>query len=75
MGFQIDVRRVIGVLLADGWHDVAPATLGVGPYGYTDGRNTQLNVGDGFQFQEEHDAGVSTFMGPFSSILAIRYRP
>jgi hypothetical protein len=69
---EADCGRVVGVLLADGWHQIVPGSFTVGPLdlgGYTD----QARLG--FRFLQTragspHPPGV--LAGPLDSIIAIR---
>lgn len=64
--------RVAAVLLADGWHQVAPGSFSVGPLAF--GTAADLGV-PGFRF-EEADTGSpyrpTMLAGPLDSIIAVR---
>jgi hypothetical protein len=68
---SIDVAKVRGVLLADGWHEVKTGTsFEVGTYGYMKG-GAPLQLYDrrgSFTFTDNH--GLLT--GPLTSVLAVR---
>lgn len=68
---SIDVAKVRGVLLADGWHEVKTGTsFEVGTYGYMKG-GAPLQLHDrkgGFTFTDNH--GLVT--GPLTSVLAVQ---
>ena len=70
---SIDVAKVRGVLLADGWHEVKTGTsFEVGSYGYMKGgQGVPPQLFDrkaGFTFMDNH--GLVT--GPLTSVLAVR---
>ena len=64
--------RVVAVLLADGWHRIAPGSFRVGPLSF----EAEAGPGTpGFRF-EETDAGrpyqPTVLAGPLTSIIAVR---
>jgi hypothetical protein len=70
---SIDVAKVRGVLLADGWHEVKTGTsFEVGTYSYMKGgQGVPPQVFDrkaSFTFTDNH--GLVT--GPLTSVLAVR---
>ena len=78
MSRPIDIDRVAGVLLADGWHQVYPKTFDLGPYQFVVVADHEESVlfdgGAGFGFSEEDGAGrLHRVSGPASSLLAVRY--
>lgn len=87
MSLAINVDRVVAVLLADGWHDVAPRTPDdprssfiVDAYEYVTSRSRQEddvpsiwhNDDPGFAFAEAD--GKHWVVGPLTAIVAVRYR-
>ena len=56
-----DHEDITQVLLADGWHQLRP-----GSFGWDD-------VDETFSFIEGQDDDSAAMVGPYSSILAIRY--
>ena len=67
--------RVVAVLLADGWHRIAPGSFRVGPLSF----EAEAGPGTpGFRF-EETDAGrpyqPTVLAGPLTSIIAVRQVP
>ncbi len=73
MGIKIEVGRVAGVLLADGWHQVEVGSFTLGPVEATDG-NAVAPIGPGFIFREydERTGNLSVFAGPFTALQAVR---
>ena len=72
MSDNVAARRVVAVLLADGWHRIVPGSFRVGPL------NFEAEAGPGtpgFRF-EEADAGrpyqPTVLAGPLASIIAVR---
>jgi len=69
---EVTAARVVAVLLADGWHRIAPGSFSVGPLGC--GTGVEPGV-PGFRF-EEADAGrpyqPTMLAGPLDSIIAVR---
>ena len=69
---EVTAARVVAVLLADGWHRIAPGSFSVGPLGF--GTGVEPGV-PGFRF-EEADAGrpyqPTVLAGPLDSIIAVR---
>ena len=70
---EVTAARVVAVLLADGWHRIAPGSFSVGPLGC--GTGVEPGV-PGFRF-EEADAGrpyqPTMLAGPLDSIIAVRH--
>jgi len=69
---QIATTTVVAVLLADGWHRIAPGSFRVGPLSF----EAEAGPGTpGFRF-EETDAGrpyqPTVLAGPLTSIIAVR---
>ena len=69
---DIAAGRVVAVLLADGWHRIAPGSFRVGPLSF----EAEAGPGTpGFHF-EEVDAGrpyqPTVLAGPLDSIIAVR---
>ncbi|MFD3406587.1 hypothetical protein ACFWUU_38225 [Kribbella sp. NPDC058693] len=65
----VDARRVIAVLLPDGWHHVVPGSFTVGPLGF--------GVDDdrlGFRFDEDNSAAdePTSLTGSLDTLLAVR---
>ena len=73
MSLTIDVRQVAGVLLADGWHNIEVGTFAAAPGVVADAKSS-MGIGDTFGFREmdEERGLVSVFVGPWSSVLAVR---
>ena len=72
----IDIDRVEGVLLADGWHRVKDHSFKVGNYGFLKGQTVVVNaiavkgtVSHWAQWTEP-DGGLVA--GPLSSLLAVK---
>jgi hypothetical protein len=65
-------EKVVAVMLADGWHRVAPGSFVISPLGFGPGADLGL---PGFRF-EEADAGnpyqPKMLAGPLISIIAVR---
>ncbi|MDP8932014.1 MAG: hypothetical protein M3O70_26460 [Actinomycetota bacterium] len=87
MGLAINVDRVVSVLLADGWHEVAPrnpddsrSSFIIDAYEYVtphirqedDAPAVWQNDDPGFAFAEAD--GKHWIVGPLTAIMAIRYR-
>jgi hypothetical protein len=74
MSLSIDVDKVRGVLLADGWHQVVGNSFDLDAYEYMHGDTLIHGGGEGgmkatgFRFK---DANGPVY-GPLSSILAVR---
>ena len=65
-------ETVVAVLLADGWHRVAPGSFSIGAlsFGAPDGRGVL-----GYRFEEVSEAspyGPAAMAGPLDALLAIR---
>lgn len=78
MSLWIDVDKVVAVLLADGWHDVDNNSFALDAYEYH-WQERPMHMGGhsgicatGFSFTV-HPGGYQ-FVGPLSSILAIKRR-
>lgn len=75
MSLNVELDQVHAVLLADGWHELDPGTLSLGPYEFfADGLSLHRggNSGTcptGFEFNE---VGGTRIAGPLTSILAYR---
>ena len=69
----MDVTKVSGVLLADGWHDVSPSTFRITDFSFEAGAVTNM-IGQGFAFSEPGAHG-SAYRGPVRSIVAVRVTP
>jgi hypothetical protein len=69
---DIAADKVVAVMLADGWHRVAPGSFVIGPLAF--GPSADLGL-PGFRF-EEADAGgpyqPKMLAGPLNSIIAVR---
>lgn len=66
MGDRIDVRKVAGVLLADGWHEVVVGSFEIEPL--------ELIGFNGSAFRFADRKGSGSVRGPLSSLLAVRVR-
>ena len=71
MSLAIREQEVVGMLLADGWHDVEPGTFFIDSYEYIheDGSLSVGGIGAGFHAE---DLKQGEMAGPLSSILAVR---
>jgi hypothetical protein len=75
MSLSIDVDKVTGVLLPDGWHDVADNSFDVDAYEFVHHGETIHRGGEGgvtsegFRFK---DGGGQRFYGPLTTLQAIR---
>jgi hypothetical protein len=82
VSLAIDVDKVVGVLLADGWHGVQDASFTLGSYEYIwhddpdDPRHRELVHGaTGFRFLEHLPDTIHRYVvsGPLTAILAVRH--
>lgn len=82
MSLAINPATVGRVLLADGWHDVAPSTFALDAYEYVEGDYKLLSEADaervgicpsGFRFEERVSGW--TIAGPLTSVLAVAHLP
>jgi hypothetical protein len=82
VSLAIDVDKVVGVLLADGWHGVQDASFTLDSYEYIwhddpdDPRHRELVHGaTGCRFLERLDEVIERFWtsGPLTAILAVRH--
>jgi hypothetical protein len=67
---QIDATNVVGVLLADGWHDVNPGTFAVATL-----RSGEELGRRGYCFEEANHGspyGAVTLAGPLDAVMAVR---
>ena len=77
MSLSIDVDKVIGVLLADGWHEVGGDSFTLDAYEYLSGDQLVHGGGQsgvcvtGFEFT---DIGGYVIAGPLTAIHAVRRR-
>ena len=82
MSLAINIDRISGVLLADGWEDVEVGTFTLDAYELVerndDGSSHMWHAGgahgicsQGFRFECREGSGV--IAGPLTSILAVRY--
>ena len=76
MSLRIQVTTIVGILLADGWHNVMPETLDLDAYELFDDK-LPLHLGGqggvcptGATWQEEE--GDIWLSAPLTSILAVR---
>lgn len=69
----MDVSKIVGILLADGWHDVAPSTFKITDFTVEQGPATNV-IGPGFGFSEVGAHG-SAYRGPLRSVIAVRVSP
>jgi hypothetical protein len=83
MSLAINPATVGRVLLADGWHDVAPSTFSLDAYEYVEGGDFKLlseadaeRVGicpSGFRFDDNVTGW--TIAGPLTSVVAVANLP
>lgn len=66
----MDASKVASVLLADGWHDVAPGTFHAADFALQQGIAVNM-VGPGFVLTEVGAHGA-TLAGPLRSVLAVK---
>ena len=82
MSLHIDPAKVVGVLLADGWHDVADASFTLDSYEYVEddlvlhGGGQSGVCAAGFAFTEASVPGPSfdgrrLIAGPLTAVLAV----
>ena len=76
MSLRIDVDKVVAVLLADGWHEVADQSFDTDAYEFVHDGGTILSGGQsdgvcatGFTFTTKEAHRVS---GPLTAILAVK---
>lgn len=67
----IDVKSVVAVLLADGWHEVVAGSVSIASYKFIANRVAIGPGVEGFRFAIE-DGSVVT--GSLASILAVKQR-
>lgn len=75
MIFDIDLKTIAGVLLADGWHYIQPGTFRIQEFRFVDideGRPTAPSVGFTFTKVDQITRDVQVYNGPMSSLLAVR---
>jgi hypothetical protein len=69
---EIATATVVAVLLADGWHPIAPGSFHVGPLCFDAGADPRV---PGYRFEEANNAspyGPATLTGPLTALLAVR---
>ena len=69
---DIATATVVAVLLADGWHRIAPGSFHVGPLCFDAGADPGV---PGYRFEEADTAGPygpATLAGPLTALLAVR---
>ena len=69
---DIATATVVAVLLADGWHRIAPGSFHVGPLRFDAGADPGV---PGYRFEEADTAspyGPATLAGPLTAVLAVR---
>jgi hypothetical protein len=69
---DIATATVVAVLLADGWHQIAPGSFHVGPLCFDAGADPGV---PGYRFEEANTAspyGPVTLAGPLTAMLAVR---
>jgi hypothetical protein len=76
----INPDLVTDVLLADGWHKVAPGAVSgftLAPYSFGEDGRAMPRYEEGFILFERQKQGKATrymLAGPLSSVLAVRYK-
>ena len=69
---DVAAAKVVAVLLADGWHRIAPGSFSVGPLDF----GARADLGTlGFRFEEADAARPyqpTVLAGPLDSIIAVR---
>jgi hypothetical protein len=78
MSLAIEVTRVVGVLLQDGWHPVVDASFEINSYEFFHGDAVRVSGGSaegiaatGATWQEPTGEWIAC---PFVQILAVRYK-
>lgn len=84
MSIGIDVEKVIGVLLRDGWHEVVRGSFGIDAYEFLEtdepcGRPRLVLNGESILGQTStgaawNEPGGTSIACPFTSILAVRFQ-
>lgn len=77
MVFDIDLKTVAGVLLADGWHFIQPGTFRIEEFRFVDSdeghKPTPPSIGFTFTKVDQITRDVQVYNGPISSLLAVRH--
>ena len=75
MSFDIELKQVSGVLLADGWHHIQPGTFRIEEFRFVsgDGEFTPTPASVGFTFHkiDQITREIQIYNGPISSLLAV----
>ena len=69
---SVTPARVVAVLLADGWHQVASGSFAIGAFSFGDADDRGVL---GYRFEEITEAspyGPATMAGPLEALLAVR---